>query len=93
MRPCLHHLALMRIQYTTFYRYENIEDYNAVICGVASPAKFPDVLTKVGLEWTGRNLLEELREKETRYTDWEVNEDWYKNLVSLLDSIEARHEH
>lgn len=61
-----------------------------VVYGVASPAKFADALEKAGVTWNGRNLGEELKTKETRYTDWASDEDWCKNLVDLLELIDKR---
>lgn len=64
-----------------------------VVYGVASPAKFPEALERAGIAWSGPSLMEELRGKETRYSDWGADEDWYVNLLHLLQSISARLSH
>ncbi|XP_067950928.1 threonine synthase-like 2 isoform X2 [Watersipora subatra] len=72
------------------YSLEALKDHNAVIYAAASPAKFSDALERAGVQWTGRNLAEELAAKEVRYTDWEASDDWLQKLLELLDTIHAR---
>ena len=61
-----------------------------MVYGAASPAKFADVLEKVNVKWTGQDLLKELSAKESRYTDWEENDDWSEKLLVLLETIDQR---
>ena len=72
------------------YSYENIEKYNVVVYGAASPAKFADVLEKVNVKWTSQDLLKELSAKESSYTDWEENNNWSEKLLALLETIDQR---
>ena len=88
----LQHCCLCKLYFFIFIAcsYENIEKYNVVVYGAASPAKFADVLEKVNVKWTGQDLLKELSAKESRYTDWEENDDWSEKLLALLETIDQR---
>lgn len=63
--------------------------WNVASLGVASPAKFSEVIGKAGLEWDGVNLLIELEGKPTRYSDWGKDEDWVSKLRQLIEKIHA----
>lgn len=58
-----------------------------MVLGVASPAKFSDVVKKAGLEWTGRDIVSELEGKPSRSTDWEKTDDWYAKLRNIVELI------
>ena len=83
----LKHIEQRIIQH---FRQAHSEDINAVVLACASPLKFDDVTVKAGIELNGRRLLDELREKEARYTDWEIGDDWDHLLRQLIINLNTQ---
>ena len=79
-----------------FFSHESIirhpkrDEHTSVLLGVASPEKFSDSIVKSGVEWKGRDLLTELREKQTAYTDWEAEDSWYDKLREFIVTIQEK---
>ena len=71
-------------------RHPKRDKHTSVLLGVASPEKFTDSIVKSGVEWKGRDLLTELREKQTAYTDWEAEDSWYDKLRELIVIIQEK---
>ena len=77
--------------YESIIRHPKRDKHTSVLLGVASPEKFSDSIVKSGVEWKGRDLLTELREKQTAYTDWEAEDSWYDKLRELVIKKSSSH--
>lgn len=62
-----------------------------VVLGVASHAKFPEVLSTAGIPYSDTGLQTRLRNLPTKYDDMERDTDWLQTLRTAIEAITRRH--